>query len=703
MAECGLACLAMIGRYHGHDVDLAGLRRRFPVSIKGATLSQLIDVAGKLGLASRPLRVELEYLEHLRTPCIAHWNMNHFVVLKKVGRDHVEIHDPALGARRVSHAEFAAAFSGVALELTPREDFQPVQARTPASIRALVGHVRGVPKLLAQLLFLAVALELMVLVSPLAMQWVLDRVLTAADYSLLALVGIGFLVLAVFQSVTMALRGWIVAGAGATISSQWTSNLFGHLLRLPLAFFEKRPIAEVMSRFHSLQVIQHTVTGTFVDALLDGATVVLVLVVLMVYSPMLTLLVLATLAVYAFARVAMFRYNRRLHDERLTWLARQQGLMLETLKGAMSIKLANKRAERHARLANISNGLAQRDAAIARITALFAAMSKGLFGAQRIGLLWIGAWMTMQGKFTAGMMVVYVAYADMFATRAGVLIDRMIDLSMLGLHAGRIADITLEAPERHADTGYLGPALEPCIEVEGLGFRYSDQDPWILRNCSMRIEPGQSVALVGASGCGKTTLAKILIGLLEPTEGIVRIGGIDIRRYGLDAYRDMFGTVMQDDHLFAGSIADNIAFFDAGSDFARIEQVARMAQIHDDIVGMPMGYETLVGDMGAALSGGQRQRVLLARALYRHPALILLDEATSHLDTTREHAINEAVRALAITRILIAHRPSTIASADRVVRLANGTLTEVRQPVRVRAASAGETAQDLEELGESFA
>lgn len=703
LTECGLACLAMVGRYHGHDIDLAALRRRFPVSIKGATLSQLIDVATKLGMSSRPLRVELEYLEQLMTPCILHWDMNHFVVLKRAERGLVEIHDPAVGVRRVTSQELATSFTGVALELAPAADFTPVQERTPVSIRTLVGNLRGVSGVAAQVLALALALEAMVLAAPLAMQFILDRVLIASDYGLLALVGIGFLTLTLFQSVTIGLRGWIVAGAGASIGAQWTTNLFGHLLRLPLAFFEKRPVGEIMTRFHSVQVIQHTLTGTFIDALLDGVTVLLVLAVLLVYSPMLTLLVLATLLVYACARWALYRHTRRLHDERLVCLARQQGLMLESIQGAMSLKLANRRAQRHARLANLTNELAHRDAAIQRVTAVFTALSKGLSGLQRIVLLWIGAWLVMQGGFTAGMMIVFVAYADMFTQRAGLLIDRWIDLRMLGLHAVRIADIALEEPERNTDTGYLGPPVQPSIEVEGLGFRYSDQDAWVLRGCSLRIEPGEAVALVGPSGCGKTTLAKLLLGLLQPTEGVVRIGGIDIQRYGLEAYRDLFGTVMQDDKLFAGSIAANIAFFDADAGFASIERAARMAQIHDDIVAMPMGYETLVGDMGSALSGGQRQRVLLARALYRQPSAMLLDEATSHLDAAREQLINEAVSKLPMTRILIAHRASTIASADRVVRIEAGGLVE--EPVRRPPPASGMAADegDRTDLGEAFA
>lgn len=674
LAECGLACLAMVARYHGHDVDLAGLRRRFPVSLKGVGLARLIEIGDRMGFEARPLRTEPELLADLQTPCILHWDLNHFVVLKRAGRRGIEIHDPARGAVEMSLEEAGRHFTGVALELTPAADFAPMRERggVRPTVRALVERIAGLRTAVVQVLLLALALEVFTLALPLALQWVIDQVLVSADYSLLTLIGIGFLAVVLFQAVTAAMRGWLVADIGASLGAQWIGQLFGHLMRLPLDYFEKRHVGGVLSRFTSVQAIQQTLTGSFIEALLDGLTVVLVLAMLLFYSVPLTLLVLVAFAVYAALRWLAYRKLWRLKEEQLVYVSRQQSQLIEAIQGVQTVKLANKQGDRQARVANASVEVARREAAIGRLTATFAALSRLVIGSQRVVLIWLCAWMTLEGRFSAGMLVVFVTYAELFATRTGSLIDKLVDLRLLGLHGERVADIALEAPEPHVHGGYSGPAPEPRIEVEGLGFRYADDDPWVLHDCSLAIEAGESVAIVGPSGCGKTTLAKLILGLLQPAEGAIRIGGIDVNRYGLAEYRARFGAVMQEDVLFAGSVADNIAFFDSDATAQAIEGAARAAHIHDDIVAMPMGYESLVGDMGSALSGGQKQRVLLARALYRQPAILLLDEATSHLDVDRERAINAAIARMDMTRIVIAHRPETIANVDRVIAIHAG-------------------------------
>ena len=680
LAECGLACLAMIAIHHGHDIDLSSLRRRFPVSPRGATLARLIKIAGALGFDTRPLRAEIEHLADLRLPCVLHWDLNHFVVLKRIARGRAELHDPARGAVSLPLAEFGRHYTGIALELTPKTDFVPMRERQRLSLRGLAGRIVGLRRAGAQILILALSLEVFTLLLPLAMQWVIDRVLVAADIGLLNLLGIGFLVVVVFQATLTAMRGWLVADLGAALNSQWLANLFGHLMRLPLDFFEKRHVGGVMSRFVSVQAIQQTLTGSFVESLLDGLTVSLVLALLLFYSPPLTALVLAAFAVYAAVRWAAYRRLWRLKEEQLIQVAKQQSLLIESIQGVQTIKLGNQQDDRRGRIANASVEVANREAAIARTTAAFSALSKLVFGAQRVLLIWICAWLTLQGRFSAGMMVVFVAYADLFATRTGSLIDKLVDLRLLGLHGQRIADIAFEPPEAHVHTDYAGPVPAPRIEIDRLSFRYADDEPWILRDCSFSIEAGESVAIVGASGCGKTTLAKLILGLLRPSSGTIRIGGVDIHDYGLAAYRELFGAVMQEDVLFAGSIGENIASFDHAADPGRIEAAARAARIHEDIAAMAMGYESLVGDLGSSLSGGQKQRVLLARALYRSPAILLLDEATSHLDVAREHEINREISALRMTRIVIAHRPDTIRSADRVVALRDGVSEQITTP-----------------------
>lgn len=677
IAECGLACLAMVACHHGHAIDLASMRRRFPVSIKGATLSRLIAIAGQLGLDARPLRIELDYLPQLRTPCIVHWDLNHFVVLKRVARGKVELHDPARGAVSMPIAEFSRHFTGIVLELTPSAQFQPVNERQRIAIGALVGRVYGVRRALLQVLALAIALELCTLALPLAMQWVLDHVLVSADLGLLNLIGIGFLSVVVFQAAIAAMRGAVVADLGASLNAQWSSNLFGHLLRLPLDYFEKRSVGGVLSRFTSLQAIQQTLTSGFVEAVLDGLTVSLVLIVLLFYSPRLTLVVVAGFALYALLRWLAYKQQQRLKEAQLVHAAHQQSLLIESVHGIQTIKLGNHQPQRRAQVANANVEVANREAALGRIGAVFGALSRLVFGAQRIALIWIAAWMTLRGEFTAGMLVVFVAYAELFAMRTGNLIDRLVEFRLLSVHAQRIADIALERPEPHAESAYSGPPPEAALRLHAVSFRYAQDEPWILRNCELSIAPGESVAIVGPSGSGKTTLAKVLLGLLHPAHGHISLGDVDIRHLGLTQYRDRFAAVMQDDTLFAGSIAANIASFAGDADMQAIIAAARAAMIHEDIVRMPMGYESLVGDMGSALSGGQKQRVLLARALYKRPAVLLLDEATSHLDVALERAINHAVADLAMTRIIIAHRPETVLSADRILMLQSGNAVAI--------------------------
>ncbi|TXH66081.1 MAG: peptidase domain-containing ABC transporter [Lysobacteraceae bacterium] len=672
IAECGLACIAMIAAFHGHDLNMAGMRRRFAVSIRGATLSRLIAIADRLDLSARPLRADPEHLPDLRMPCILHWDMNHFVVLKKIGRGTAELHDPARGAITMPIAELGRHFTGVALELTPNEDFNPVRTREPLRLRALVGAVSGWRRALTQVLALALALELFTLLLPMSMQWVIDQVLVTADAELLTLLALGFLAAVIFQSAIAAVRGWVVADIAAAFEAQWSSHLAGHLLRLPLTFFVKRSVGEVLSRFQSVQSVQQTLSTSFVEALLDGLTVILVLALLLVYSPTLTAWVVAGFALYALIRAWTYRRLWRLKEDHLASLARQQSLLVESVHGVQAIKLANRHAERHARLSNAAHDAARQDAAVRRATATFSALSKLLFGAQRILLIWLGARMALEGAMSAGTLVLCVAYADMFSARAGAMIDKGIDLRLLGVHARRIADIAQQPPERDRIGDYAGPPPQPSLDVEGLGFRYGEDEPWVVRDCSFRVDAGESVAIVGPSGAGKTTLAKLLLGLLPAEEGTVRIGGVDIARYGLSAFRARIGAVMQDDALFAGSIADNIAFFDGDARPEAVIAAARRAGIHDEIAAMPMGYETLVGDMGSALSGGQKQRVLLARALFREPDILLLDEATSHLDIARERSINTEIAALRVTRLIIAHRPETISSADRVLMIESG-------------------------------
>ncbi|WP_343203817.1 peptidase domain-containing ABC transporter [Frateuria sp.] len=668
-AECGLACIAMAAVYHGHDLDLASLRRRFASSLKGMTLSRLMQVAGQLGFACRPLKLDIGELGKLKTPCLLHWDLNHFVVLKNAGRRAVTIHDPAVGVRKLSLVEVSEHFTGIALEMTPRPEFAPVRERRKLPLGALTGSINGLTPALVQILVLAFALEIFGLTTPFYLQWVLDQALVSADRSLLTLLGLGFSVITVLTAFLAAARSWVVTWLSAALNVQWATNLFSHLVRLPLGWFEKRHVGDVVSRFSSIESIQKTLSNQFVATLLDGVMSLITLGLMMLYSPRLTALVLAIFLGYGLARWLWFAPLRRATEEQIVFGARQQSELLESIRGALPVKLANKHDERAARYANATVAATNREIAIQRLTIAFSAANQTLFGLGRVALIWLGAVLVLDKAFTGGMLVAFVAYADQFTSRAATLIDKCADLGMLRLHAERVADITLSESEAKPGTGWSGDVPSACLEFRNVSFRYAEGEPWVLRNCNLKIASGESVAVVGPSGCGKSTLAKIALGLLEPNEGEVLFGGINIKQLGLGTYRNWVAAVMQDDQLFAGSIADNISFFDPDASLESILSAATVADIHEEIMKLPMGYENMVGDMGSSLSGGQKQRVILARAFHRQPRLLVLDEATSHLDARSEAAINASVRSLGITRLIIAHRQETIASAHRVVTL----------------------------------
>ena len=688
-AECGLACLAMVASHHGLRIDLPSLRQRFSVSLKGSTMQDLVRMAGALQLQSRALRAEMEHLAELRLPCVLHWDLNHFVVLialrRRLGGLVAVIHDPAHGARELSLAEVSRHFTGVVLELLPATDFRPREERQAVTLRALLGPVRGLRRSLLQILGLAAALEFFVLLSPFFLQWTVDSVLVSADRDLLITLGLGFAGLVVLQAATAALRSWAVLYLSSTLNLQWLGNVFGHLLRLPVVWFEKRHQGDVMSRFGAVREIQQTLTTSFIEALLDGLLVVATLVVMWIYSPLLTAIVLTSVVLYGALRWAFYRPLREATEEHIVHEAKAASHFLESLRGVGAIKLFGRQRDRQARYLNLVVDAMNADIATRKLGIAFTSTNRLLFGLERVAVIWVGALLVLDGRFSVGMLFAFIAYKEQFAQRISALIDKGVELKMLRLQGERLADIVLTPPE--SDAGLTPPRADagttPRIELRDLHFRYADGDDWVLDGINLSIEPGESVAIVGPSGCGKTTLLKLMLGVHAPQRGEILIGGQPLAQLGLSTWRETIGTVMQDDTLFAGSVADNIAFFDPHVDHEHLLACARMACVHDEIEALPMGYDTLIGDLGGTLSGGQQQRVLLARALYKRPRILFLDEATSALDIDRERQVNQAVRQLELTRIIVAHRPETIASASRVVVMHEGRIGQ-----RLRSVSA---------------
>lgn len=668
-AECGLACLAMIAGFHGQHVDLPALRRRFPLSLKGITLTRLIEMAQSLGLACRPLRLELDEIQCLQMPCILHWNLNHFVVLRDVRKRHAVVHDPAVGERRLRIDELGPHWTGVAVELSKGPAFRRKAPPPPVSLRKLAGSIQGLSKGLAVIFSLALLLELIGLLWPQFLQMTIDQVLADGDHSLLTFLGLSFLLLLAMQTTVSALRTWTVMWLGTHFNLSWAGNVFQHLLRLPQDYFIKRHLGDIVSRFGAVGVIQQTLTTKFVGVILDGLMATLTLVVMLVYSPLLTGIVALALAVYAAMRVLYYRAYFESNLSQITVSAKQQSVFMEAVRGVQTIRLHNQSAAHTARYLNATADTLNTSIAVQKLNLLFGSINGLTSGVQRITVLWLGAWLALGGLFSAGMLMAFVAYADQFTSRAASLIDYVVQLKLLRLQGERLADIVLTETEAHTEGQWAGPEPEPSIRFDRVSFRYAAGEPWVLKDCSFEIAAGESIAITGPSGCGKSTLVRLLLGLLDPQQGNIYICGVDLKQLGKHAWRGMVGSVLQDDTLFAGSIADNISFNDEAATPEKVEAAARLAHIHDDIIVMPMGYHTPVGDMGSTLSGGQRQRLFLARALYKRPRVLVLDEATSHLDVACERQINEALKCTATTRIMVAHRPECIRAADRIVSL----------------------------------
>jgi ATP-binding cassette subfamily B protein RaxB len=692
-AECALASLAMVAGYHGLNTDMATLRRRFSVSLKGSTLKTLMQTAEQSGFIARPLRAEIEHLEQLPLPAILHWDLNHFVVLTRVthrmrGR-RFHIHDPAIGPQLLFEAEFSRRFSGVVLELTPSANFQPRSDRSLLRISQLWSKMTGLWSSLRNVLLLSIVLQLVTLAMPFYLQLAVDTVFPSVDKDLLLMLALGFGGLALVNMLTGWLRALILTSLGNSLSYQIIVNLYRHLLRLPLPWFEKRHVGDVISRFGSTGAISTLLSQGLVAALIDGAMAVLTLALMCIYSPLLAVLALVASTIFAGLKLGSFRALRTRNINTITAIARENSAFIESIRGVAAIKAFGQEGNRQRTWQQLKADAVNAQIRLGRFMAGFDAGGQFVLALERIVFVYIAIRLAIGGGFTVGMIFAFQAYKQQFLDASTRLIDQAIQYKLLDVHLSRIADIALSRPESDAARSESDERVAGAINVVNLCFRYGTGEPEVLRGVDLEIAPGEMIALVGPSGGGKTTLLKIMMGLFEPTSGQVLIDGHPLASHGLRNWRRQIGSVSQDDALFAGSLAENIAFFDPEIDMARVVEAAERANIHADIEAMPMRYDTLVGDMGSALSGGQKQRILLARALYPDPAVLFIDEGTAHLDPATEAKVMATVEALPVTRIISAHRPVPIARADRIFTVIDGNVVETVRPAPAGANNGG--------------
>ncbi len=686
VAECGIASLSMVANYHGLNIDLGTMRRRFSPSMRGAPLKSIMAIADQLGLTPRAVKLPLEAIGNLQLPAILHWDMSHYVVLERVDGEKALVHDPAGTTKWFSQAEMSDHFTGVALELRPSDNFETGNQREVLKLSQLWRRMTGLKRALAQTLALSLVLQAFVLASPYYMQIAVDTALPALDHDLLSVLALVFGLFTVINAIANFLRSFVLLNAGTMMGFGLASNIARRLFRLPIDWFEKRHVGDVLSRFQSIGPIQSILTEGAVAALLDGVLMVFTLVLMFFYSAKLALVALVAFSLYALVRFISFSFEKEALETRIVMHGKEQSTLIETVRGITPLRLFGREMFRHALWQSRMTDAVNADVRVARIRIWQSSANAVIFGLENIITIWMGIGLVIAGGFSIGMVYAYIAYKSQFTQKAASLIDQAIAFRMLGLHLERLSDIA----RTEEDFGFSGndlveTKLKGRIELKDITYRYSPSDPLVLNGVNLVIEPNEHVAITGPSGGGKSTLVKIMLGLVEPASGEVLIDGMPLPRFGYQSYRRQIAAVLQDDTLFAGTIADNIALFEDTPEMQLIMAAAQAAAIHSDISAMPMQYETLVGDMGSSLSGGQKQRVLLARALYKRPRMLLMDEGTSQLDAAHEAAVNAVIGQMGMTRIIIAHRRETIESASRVVVLSGGQLQE--RPAEPKKAS----------------
>ncbi|EAZ2931287.1 peptidase domain-containing ABC transporter [Salmonella enterica] len=669
-SECGIACLAMVFGHYGKSIDLFSLRQQFNISSRGATLYSIRTIAVQMGMTARALSLDLNELNVLRRPCILHWNFNHFVVLVSVKRNGFVLHDPARGRIIVSKAEASKCFTGIALELWPGSTFRRERVKKRLNLVTLINSIHGIKGALLKIFALSIVVEAIGLILPAGTQLVMDHALPAGDRGLLSMICISLMFFILLRATVSTSRAWISLIMGTLVNIQWQSGLFSHLLRLPLSYFERRKLGDIQSRFGSLNTLRTTFTTSMVGAIMDGIMVCGLLIMMLLYGKSLTWVVFGFTLVYIAIRLFTYTYYRQLSEEQLIMEARVSSYFMETLYGIAAVKMQGMTDRRHTHWFNLQTDAINTGIRVTKMDLFFGGLNIFISACEQTIILWLGINLVMDNEMTIGMFVAFGAYRMQFSDRISTLVGFLLQLRMMSLHNERISDIALNEQESVKPDIPVSEKITPVsLEVKSLTFRYDQQSMPVFSELNLTVSPGESVAIIGPSGSGKTTLMKVLCGLFKADSGQVLIDGNDIQQMGVNNYRKITGCVMQDDRLFSGTIRENICGFSENIDDEWMAECAKASFIHDTIMSMPMGYDTLTGELGEGLSGGQKQRLFIARALYRKPRILFMDEATSALDSKSENYVNSAIKSLNITRIIIAHRESTIKSVDRVFSL----------------------------------
>lgn len=672
VAECGLTCVTMVAYYHGFKTNMLAMRQKYPTGLQGITVKQLVNIASDIGLSARVLKLDLGQLAKVKKPAILHWNFNHFVTLAAVSSKGIVIHDPAKGRLKLDWNQVSESFTGIAIELVPATDFVQKDERIRMPLRLFIGRVDGLWASLSKIFFIAIVLQMLLLISPYYIRVVIDQGILAEQSGFLWSVFIGFLLVLLLSALAQTIKSAAIMYLDKSLSFQVKANIQRHLLHLPLSFFENRHVGDIKSRFEAFNEVQRLISRGFITALVDGLLSITTLLIMFHYQASLALVALSFLAFAYLCRFVLTNKENEYLEQSLTKHAKENSHFIETIRAVLPIKCFAKENNRLSSWMNLYadtlNASIQREKLIITADILQEITTK----LEYLVIVLVGAHLILDSSLSLGMFLAFLAYRQLFADSAQSLLDNLLRFRIAGTYLRRMSDIVMQTPEHeHSVTSLSVDAVKGALEVKDLSFRYSDSLPWLYQDLSFQVAAGESVVIVGRSGLGKTTLLKLMTGLIQPQQGSLLLDGQPVRNIGFRQFRQLCATVMQNDQLLNGSLLENITFFESNPDLELVKEAIHGAAIWDEIQAMPMGLHSQVGDLGSSLSGGQKQRILLARAFYARPKILFLDEATSHLDYFTEQQVNQYLKQKKITRISVAHRHETIAAADRVIDLSS--------------------------------
>jgi ABC-type bacteriocin/lantibiotic exporter with double-glycine peptidase domain len=676
ISDCGAACLAMSLAFHGRHVSPEEVRNATGTGRDGVDASSIIRAARAYDMRARGVKVEVDGVRFLPKGAILHWEFNHFVVFERVTRAGVVVVvDPALGRRRIPMESFGKSFTGVALILEPDEGF----ARDRRRAESAWGYVRPLMRqsgLLGRVGVVSLFIQLLALAVPILTGVLVDRIVPTGDRDLLLILSTGLLGMALFHLLASFVRAHLLLNVRTQLDLKISLGFIHHLVSLPYSFFLQRSSGDLMMRLNSNSTVREILTTGAMSTMLDGTLVSLYLILIWVQSVRMGAVVVGVGLLQVTVMLISHRRNQRLMAETLVAQARSQGYLVQILGGIETLKSVGAEERAVSEWTNYFVDEVNTTLARGKLNAAVDSVMGSLRVASPLVILGVGALSVLNGSLTLGQMLALNALAAGFLTPLANLITTGLQMQLLGSYMARINDVLNTEPEQGSKEGLAAPALGGAIRLEDVWFRYSSGSPDVVKDVSIEIEPGQSIAIVGRSGSGKSTLAYLILGLYPPTSGRVLYDGQDLGELDLAWIRRQLGIVPQDAFLFGSSVRKNIALSEPDMPLERVERAARLAAIHDEIASWPLGYETVLADGGATLSGGQRQRLALARALVHDPKILLLDEATSHLDVETERVVHSNLGELGCTRIVIAHRLSTVEKADLILVLEDGRFVE---------------------------